>query len=337
MGCTMVGFACGHRWGHRMLDFTTQGLPERGRAARYSEVLGAYYSSIEPDRQVIADISEQEALNAFSMAFDLGRLSCSVHKCNSPLHRYSMRQSPSRLGYSLQYIVEGNLTIVSDDYCHVVGPGDMVFLRSQKVQEYHTASGGSKTIGVHVPRALVQALAYGQRVSLDQVFTSNSGIGACVASLIRAIFNSHADLSASDCAALQISLGEAIVQLGTLSTDSIADPVRAGLLMDIKAIATAALDDPDLTPAQVAAKAGVSVRTLHRIFQETGETFWNWIRDKRLERCYADLTASTLSKRTITEVAFRWGFNELSTFDRNFRKRYGSSPRQVRSIAHKGA
>ena len=105
--------------------------------------------------------------------------------------------------------------------------------------------------------------------------------------------------------------------------------------MDIKAIATAALDDPDLTPAQVAAKAGISVRTLHRIFQETGETFWSWIRDKRLERCYADLTAPPLSKRTITEVAFRWGFNELSTFDRNFRKRYGSSPRQVRSIAHK--
>ena len=323
-----------HLWGHRMLDFTTQGLPESGRAARYSEVLGAYYSSIEPNRQVIADISERDALNAFSMAFDLGRLSCSVHKCNSPLHRYSMRQSPMRLGYSLQYIVEGNLTIVSDDYCHAVGPGDMVFLRSQKLQEYHTSSGGSKTIGVHVPWALVQTLGYGRTVSLDQVFTSNSGIGACVSSLIRAIFNSHADFSASDSAALQVGLGEAIVQLGTL-TDSLGGSARAGLFSDIKAIATAALDDPDLSPAQVAAKAGVSVRTLHRIFQASGETFWSWIRDRRLERCHAELTAPTSAKRTITEVAFRWGFNELSTFDRNFRKRYGASPRQVRSLAHK--
>jgi AraC-like DNA-binding protein len=318
-----------------MLDFTTQGLPERGRAARYSEVLGAYYSSIEPDRQVVADISEHDALNAFSMAFDLGRLSCSVHKCNSPLHRYSMRQSPIRLGYSLQYIVEGDLTIISDDYCHAVSPGDMVFLRSQKVQEYHTSSGGSKTIGVHVPWALVQALAYGRNVSLDRVFTSKSGIGACVVSLIEAIFVSHSDLSASDCAALQVSLGEAIVQLGTLTTSSIGDAARASLFSDIKAIATAALDDPDLNPAQVAAKAGVSVRTLHRIFQASGETFWSWIRDRRLERCYAELTAPTLSKRTITEVAFRWGFNELSTFDRNFRKRFGASPRQVRALARR--
>ena len=318
-----------------MLDFTTHGLPEGERAARYSEVLGAYYSSIESNRQVFAEISEHDALNAFSMAFDLGRLSCSVHKCNSPLHRYSMRQSSVRLGYSLQYIVEGNLTIVSDDYCHAVSPGDMVFLRSQKLQEYHTSSGGSKTIGVHVPWALVQTLAYGRNLSLDRVFTSRSGIGACVASLIGAIFDSHADLSVSDCAALQTGLGEAIVQLGTLSTDPMGGSMRAGLFNDIKAIATAALDDPDLSPAQIAAKVGISVRTLHRIFQASGETFWTWIRDRRLERCHAELTAPTASKRTITEVAFRWGFNELSTFDRNFRKRYGASPRQVRSSSHK--
>ena len=88
-----------------------------------------------------------------------------------------------------------------------------------------------------------------------------------------------------------------------------------------------------LTVSEVAKLSGVSVRTLHRVFQASGETFWSWIRDRRLDRCYAELTAPTHSKRTITEVAFRWGFNELSTFDRNFRKRYGASPRNVRSLA----
>jgi len=150
-----------------MLDFTTKKLPESGRAARYSEVLSSYYSSIESEREVIAEIQERDTLDAFSMAFDLGRLSCSVHKCNSPLHRYSMRKSPMQLGHSLQYIVEGNLTIVSDDHCHEVGPGDLVFLRSRKLLEYHTSSCGSKTIGVQLPWALVQSLAYGRNIALD--------------------------------------------------------------------------------------------------------------------------------------------------------------------------
>jgi len=316
-----------------MLNFSTRMMPERGRAEEYSAVLGSYYSSIETERQVLAEIKEHDVLDAFSMAFDLGRLSCSVHKCNSPLHRYSMRHSSTQAGYSLQYIVEGNLTIVSDDHGHSVGPGDMVFVRSRRVLEYHTSSSGSKTIGVHVPWPLVHALAYGRSIALDRVFTSKSGIGACVASLIDAIFNSQADLSSADCSALQVSLAEAIVQLGTSATGSIADAARIDLFNNLKSIATAALDDPELTPAKVAAKAGVSVRTLHRVFQASGETFWSWIRDRRLERCYAELTAPTASRRSITEVAFRWGFNELSTFDRNFRKRYGASPRNVRSSA----
>ena len=317
-----------------MLDFTTRMMPERGRAEQYSTVLGAYYSSIEEERQVLAEIKELDVLDAFSMAFDLGRLSCSVHKCNSPLHRYHVRRSSTQSGYSLQYIVEGNLTIVSDDHCHEVGPGDLVFLRSRKLLEYHASSLGSKTIGVHIPWVLVHALAYGRNIALDRVFTNRSGIGACVASLIDAIFNSQAELSSADRAALQVSLAEAIVQLGTSATGSIADAARVELFNNLKSIATAALDDPELTPAKVAAKAGVSVRTLHRVFQASGETFWSWIRDRRLDRCHAELTAPSLSRQSITEVAFRWGFNELSTFDRNFRKRYGASPRNVRSLAH---
>jgi AraC family transcriptional regulator, positive regulator of tynA and feaB len=130
---------------------------------------------------------------------------------------------------------------------------------------------------------------------------------------------------------LQAGLAEAIVQLGTQATGSIADAGRTTLLNDLKSIAAAELDDPHLTPATVAARAGVSVRTLHRTFQASGETFWNWIPDRRLDRCYAGLTTPIQYKRTITEVAFRWGFNELSTFDRNFRKRYGASPRNVRA------
>ena len=115
---------------------------------------------------------------------------------------------------------------------------------------------------------------------------------------------------------MQAGLAEAIVQLGTQATGSIADAGRTTLLNDLKSIAAAELDDPHLTPATVAARAGVSVRTLHRTFQASGETFWNWIRDRRLDRCYAELTTPIQYKRPITEVAFRWGFNELSTFDR---------------------
>lgn len=115
---------------------------------------------------------------------------------------------------------------------------------------------------------LVEALASGRTVALDRVFTGTSGIGACVVSLIQAVFRSHPHLSLADAVALQRSLAELIVQLGTATETPLADGGRVRLLDSLKAIATLSLDDPGLTPAKVAAEAGMSVRTLHRVFQE---------------------------------------------------------------------
>jgi len=310
-----------------MLNFTTSSMPTRGRADEYAKILGEYYTTIEPDRSVVAEIVENEVLNAFSVGFDLGKLSCSVHRCNSPLHRYTMRRCSLQTGYSLQYIKEGPLTIVSDDNELHVQPGDLAFIRPLRTVEYHAPAGGSKTIGIHIPLRVIKPLCYGREIALGRVFSGTSGIGACIAALLETIVDRHAELTPSDRLALQISLSEAMVQLGTAATEH---PVRAGLLQNLKAIAAASLHDPGLTPAKVAKAAGVSLRTLHRAFQESGLTFWSWVCEQRLERCHAELTDSMSSQRTITEVAFRWGFNELSTFDRNFRKRYGVSPRVIR-------
>ena len=310
-----------------MLNFTTGALPTRGRAEEYSRVLAHYYTALEPDRIVAAEIRENEVLNASSIGFDMGKLSCSVHRCNSPLHRYSMRRCSVQTGYSLQYIKEGPLTIVSDDNELHVQPGDLVFIRPLRILEYHAPAGGSKTIGVHIPLRALKPITYGREIAVDQVFPGNAGIGACVAALIETIVNCSSQLTSSDRLALQISLSEVMVQLGT---SAMGPSVRAGVLQNLKAIATASLEDPELAPVEVAKSAGVSLRTLHRAFQESGQTFAAWVSEQRLERCHMELTDRSSLRRSITEVAFRWGFSELSTFDRNFRRRYGVSPREIR-------
>jgi len=35
---------------------------------------------------------------------------------------------------------------------------------------------------------------------------------------------------------------------------------------------------------------------------------------------------------SVSEVAYRWGFNDLSHFNRAFRSRYGLPPRQWRTL-----
>jgi len=317
-----------------MLNFSTSKMPAHGRGSEYSKILGEYYSAIEPDRSVVAEVRENDLLRARSAGFTIGDLSCSVHRCNSPMHRYTMRHKSRHTGYSLEMVTEGEIILISDDVELHMKPGDMAFVHTMKVLEYHVLSEGSKTIGFHLPWKLASALSFGRKVTLDQVFSRSSGIGACVASLMESIIESHRELSPAHCATLQTMMAEAMVQLGTSShEDSEAKWARAELLESLKAIALGWLHDLELTPAMVAERAGVSVRTVHRAFQSSGETFWSWVRDRRLERCHIELTTPSFSRHSITEIAFRWGFGDLSTFDRNFRKRYGVAPRMARASA----
>ena len=91
------------------------------------------------------------------------------------------------------------------------------------------------------------------------------------------------------------------------------------------------LSDPDLSPQQAADAAGISLRTLHSRFQETGRTFGHWVLEARLEGCSAALRDPHQRQQNISEVAYRWGFNDLSYFNKAFRAQFGMTPGDWRS------
>jgi acetamidase/formamidase/AraC-like DNA-binding protein len=90
------------------------------------------------------------------------------------------------------------------------------------------------------------------------------------------------------------------------------------------------LDDPDLTPAKVAVAEGISERYLQKLFEGTGSSFTHYLRERRLQRTSADLSNPAEAHHSISEIAFRAGFNDSAHFSRAFRHRFGLSPREFR-------
>ncbi|HEY3684402.1 MAG TPA: helix-turn-helix domain-containing protein [Streptosporangiaceae bacterium] len=88
------------------------------------------------------------------------------------------------------------------------------------------------------------------------------------------------------------------------------------------------LEYGDLSAKQLASTHGISVRTVHRLFAETGESLGDVVRRRRLARARAELAAS--HDTTITAIAARWGFADASHFSRLFKECYGMSPRDYR-------
>jgi transcriptional regulator GlxA family with amidase domain len=89
------------------------------------------------------------------------------------------------------------------------------------------------------------------------------------------------------------------------------------------------LGDPSLSPATIAAANAISLRTLHRLFEATDTSVHAAIRNARLDRCHAELVRG--GGESVTAIAFRWGFRNMSSFSRAFRERYGECARDVRS------
>jgi len=90
------------------------------------------------------------------------------------------------------------------------------------------------------------------------------------------------------------------------------------------------LRDPDLSIDQISAELGCTKRYLHMLFSEKGTTVSDYIWQARLQHCRQEL--ETHGGKTITDVAFSWGFSSSSHFSRVFRKYFGIVPS---SILHK--
>lgn len=89
------------------------------------------------------------------------------------------------------------------------------------------------------------------------------------------------------------------------------------------------LCDPTLDAPGIAAGVGLSLRYIHRLFADEPLHLMQWVLEQRLRRCHEALQAHPSGSETISQIAYRWGFNDAAHFSRAFRKRFGLSPRQV--------
>lgn len=85
-----------------------------------------------------------------------------------------------------------------------------------------------------------------------------------------------------------------------------------------------------LTVADVAQYVGVSIRALQEGFRRHLETTpLGYLRDVRLERVRAELSAADPTAATVTRTAARWGFLHPGRFSVAYRERFGESPSQT--------
>lgn len=77
-----------------------------------------------------------------------------------------------------------------------------------------------------------------------------------------------------------------------------------------------------LGATDVSRAIGVSVRSLYRAFEDSGDSVSSFIRIRRLARARDDLAAGM----TVSQVARRWQYTDPSHFSRSFKRHFGFNP-----------
>lgn len=314
----------------RRSGFSTADLPAHARVAAYETAVRDFLAACDIRAQVSVDADEPGGFSAGFERFSIGRLDGAAHRTNQP---HSILAGPPGAlagGFDFYLVKEGALRFSTGDGDLRLRAGDMALLRTDAAFDAH--SGQLDMIALSLPQGLVANHALGRRVLANRVMPGGAGLSACLAVMMSTAAQRHHELVGEEAAVIQTALLDGILCLAAApAADGLELSERqADLLGGLKAAAIEGLDDPDLTPQAVASAAGVSVRTLHRLFNASGVTFRGWLRTQRLERCWRELVDPGRRRATIAAVAFQWGFNDLSTFNRAFRDHYGQTPQAVR-------
>lgn len=171
--------------------------------------------------------------------------------------------------------------------------------------------------------------------------SGRAGIGHVLAGFLASVSEALEDLSVDQLRPIEMALPEFLMagifrQADTRALGGAAG-VRAALLHRICQTIETQLGDPDLSLANVADAHGISPRYVQKLFESVGQSFIRYVRYRRLERCRYDLESPINGQLSISDICFRWGFNDAAHFSRAFRDQYGVSPREYRRASSGGA
>lgn len=130
-------------------------------------------------------------------------------------------------------------------------------------------------------------------------------------------------------------VGDAITQfvhLALLDLAGIQTAVnqREALRERIKQHVGAHLCDPGLTVDGIALALGCSRRQLYNAFAEEADGVAGYILRRRLEACRRSLEERGNEQRSLTDIAFGFGFSNMAHFSRVFRAHLGVAPSDYR-------
>jgi AraC-like DNA-binding protein len=226
---------------------------------------------------------------------------------------------------------EGNSLVEQGGRTTLLQPGDWTI--------YDTAKPSSMVVPdraamffLMLPRERVFTRKFDLGDLVARRFSGSRGLGKLIWSLLSAAFDQIPELgnrSGQDVADIVVQM----IRLALLESVDERDWVdsKGAIRERVKHYISDHLRDPDLSITKLANTTHCTKRYLHMAFHSENLSISDYILKLRLKHCREDLLNPALVRRSITEIAYSWGFNNSNHFSRCFKVAFGVSPRDLRA------
>jgi AraC family transcriptional regulator, positive regulator of tynA and feaB len=251
----------------------------------------------------------------------------------SPALQVSYRQTHAAAGkpefFSLMLQVAGATLARQGGRSSVAHPGDMCVIDGRLPFDLGVAGGLSQIVVLQMPRQAVLSRHPFLEHCTATCFDSADAGSELLRSVLLSVL-SGAPAMANDQRTTALTC--LIQLLGTARTDRPrAKNGRDWRVRSALALIDATLTDSEMTASRIAADQHISRRHLDEMMvAATGSSLSSRIRSRRLEQAADDLMDPRLVDRTIMQIAFAAGFEDIAHFTRAFKRRYLVPPREWR-------
>lgn len=227
----------------------------------------------------------------------------------------------------LIYARSGTLKSLAGRGTFIVRPGEFVLLDNTRFYQMEM-DGYHEAVDLMMPRSWLERWLPDPEPLLARPISARSGWGAPLGALIETMAQ-----NIDDSPLPRPMIAEQIGALLTLATGiggGASSRHRGQLTQRILRRIDSDFADPELSADRLCAELGISKRYLQALLAAQGTSFVQEMTATRLQRASAMLADPRASGLQVGEVAFRCGFLDAGYFARQFRRRFGVTPRQWR-------
>jgi AraC family transcriptional regulator, positive regulator of tynA and feaB len=239
-----------------------------------------------------------------------------------------------RLDYADHYFVlfplRGQSLITQNEQTTRLGVGDVALVdatRPVKLFAQNNSKGPWRNLAINLPRReLVAHLCFEPQGGCMR--PEGTPAGRLLFDLIQSANEEPPSQSSSADSYMRLVVYDLVGALFAPSDQSCGSRHADKLFARVRGVIKEGYADPDFGPPEVAARAGISLRYLQKLFTQHGSTCTELIYSLRLGHAARLLgrRESLRSAQPLGEIAYACGFHDYTHFARKFRRRFGHPP-----------